>query len=175
MKSTTKTDAKGVYIFPSLSVGTYNLSVDAQGFKPKDKDKLVVDLDSAQQVDLSLDVIEKVEEVTVSESAARVETESTQLGEVVTTRQMTAIALNGRSYTDLLALQPGITPMSTQQPDSVVMAGATVAITTFGHLKSGKSVDRRPAGRRKRLSGQRRRREGVAERRHADHPQYRFA
>ena len=137
VKSTTKTDSKGVYIFPSLSVGTYKLSVDAQGFKPRDRDKLVVDLDSAQQVDMSLDVIEKVEEITVSESAARIETESTQLGEVVTTRQMTTIALNGRSYTDLLALQPGITPMSTQQPDSVVMAGATVAITPSGTLNPG--------------------------------------
>lgn len=137
VKSTTKTDAKGVYIFPSLSVGTYKLSVDAQGFKPKDRDKLGVDLDSAQQVDVSLDLVEKVEEITVSESAARIETESTQLGEVVNTRQMTAIALNGRSYTDLLALQPGITPMSTQQPDSVVMAGATVAITPSGSLNPG--------------------------------------
>ena len=135
----------------------------------------MVDLDSAQQVDMSLDVIEKVEEITVSESAARVETESTQVGEVVTTRQMTAIALNGRSYTDLLALQPGITPMSTQQPDSVVMAGSTVAISAFGHLESRQSIDRRTAGRRQWISGERGGRQGAAERRHADYSQHRFA
>lgn len=137
VKNTTMTDARGLYAFPSLPVGTYKLSVNAPGFKPKDRDKLVVDLDSVQQIDLSLELVEKVEEVTVSESAARVETESTQVGQVVTTRQMTAIALNGRSYTDLMALQPGITPMSTQLPDSVVMAGSTVAIQPSGTLNPG--------------------------------------
>src|SRR5215472_17434259 len=137
VKTTTMSDAKGVYTFPSLAVGSYNLVVDAQGFKPKNRDKIVVDLDSVQEFSFSLEVQEKVEEVTVSENVARVETESTQVGEVVTTRQMTAIALNGRSYTDLLALQPGIVPMSTQLPDSVVMAGSTVAIQPSGTLNPG--------------------------------------
>ena len=50
---------------------------------------------------------------------------------------MTAVALNGRSFTDLLALQPGIVPMSTQTPDSIVMAGATVAIAPSGALNPG--------------------------------------
>jgi hypothetical protein len=47
---------------------------------------------------------------------------------------MTSVALNGRSFTDLLALQPGIVPMTTQQPDSIVMAGASVAIAPSGGL-----------------------------------------
>jgi hypothetical protein len=137
VKTTIMTDAKGVYTFPSLAVGTYNLVVEAQGFKPKNHDKIMVDLDSVQEFSFELEVQEKVEEVTVLENAARVETDSTQVGEVVTTRQMTAIALNGRSYTDLLALQPGIVPMSTQLPDSVVMAGSTVAIQPSGALNPG--------------------------------------
>jgi hypothetical protein len=137
VKTSAMTDAKGVYTFPSLPVGTYSLVVDAPGFKSKNRDRIVVDLDSVQEINFSLEVQEKVEEVTVSESAAHVETESTQVGQVVTTRQMTAIALNGRSYTDLLALQPGIVPMSTQLPDSVVMAGSTVAIAPSGTLNPG--------------------------------------
>ncbi len=137
VKTVAMTDAKGVYTFPSLPVATYNLLVEAPGFKSKTRDMIKVDLDSVQDFSFALEVQEKVEEVTVSESAARVETESTQVGEVVTTRQMTAIALNGRSYTDLLALQPGIVPMSTQLPDSVVMAGSTVAISPSGTLNPG--------------------------------------
>jgi hypothetical protein len=137
VKTVSMTDMKGVYTFPSLAVATYNLLVEAPGFKPKTRDRITVDLDSVQEFSFSLEVEEKVEEVTVSENAARVETESTQVGEVVTTRQMTAIALNGRSYTDLLALQPGIVPMSTQLPDSVVMAGSTVAIQPSGTLNPG--------------------------------------
>jgi hypothetical protein len=137
VKTTTMTDAKGVYTFPSLPVGTYSLVVEAQGFQSKSRDGIAVDLDSVQDFSFALEVKEKVEEVTVTENAARVETESTQVGQVVTTRQMMAIALNGRSYTDLLALQPGIVPMSTQLPDSVVMAGSTVAIQPSGTLNPG--------------------------------------
>src|SRR5205823_3006014 len=61
----------------------------------------------------------------------------TQLGEVVTGAEMTTVALNGRSFTDLLALQPGIVPMTTQQPNSIVMAGASVAIQPSGALNPG--------------------------------------
>ena len=50
---------------------------------------------------------------------------------------MTAVALNGRSFTDLLALQPGIVPVTTQQPDSIVMAGVSVAIAPSGGLNPG--------------------------------------
>src|ERR1035438_7403251 len=59
------------------------------------------------------------------------------MGEVVTGSQMTAVALNGRSYTDLLALQPGIVPVTTQTPDSIVMAGVTTAIAPSGVLNAG--------------------------------------
>ncbi len=137
VQTKTITDSKGAYTFPSLPVGRYDLKTDAQDFKPEVRSGLAVDLDSALQIDLTLQLAEKVESITVSADDVHVETESTQVGEVVTSRQMTAVALNGRSYTDLLALQPGIVPMSTQLPDSVVMAGATVAINPSGTLNPG--------------------------------------
>jgi hypothetical protein len=137
VQTKTTTDAKGVYNFPSLAVGTYNIKANAKGFKEQTRNAVVVDLDSVQEIDLSLELAEKSEEVTVTGGDVHVETESTQVGEVVSSKQMTEVALNGRSYTDLLALQPGIVPMSTQQPDSVVMAGATVAINPSGLLNPG--------------------------------------
>ncbi|HYL36910.1 MAG TPA: carboxypeptidase-like regulatory domain-containing protein, partial [Bryobacteraceae bacterium] len=130
-------DAKGVYTFPSLAVGQYKLHIDAQGFKPQDRTDLMVDLDSVLQIDFNLELAQKVEEVTVEEKEVSVETASTQLGEIVTGKSMTAVALNGRSYTDLLALQPGIVPATTQQPDSIVMAGVSVAIAPSGVLNAG--------------------------------------
>jgi hypothetical protein len=65
--------------------------------------------------------------VTVSESPTHVETESTQVGEVTSGKSMTAVALNGRSFTDLLALEAGVVPAMTQQPDLIVLAGVTAA------------------------------------------------
>src|SRR6266478_1413301 len=137
IQNKTMTDQKGVYNFPSLPVGRYSLQAEAQGFKTVKRNDLVVDLDSALQIDLAMEMIEKSEEITVFESGVQVETASTQMGEVVTGRAMTAVALNGRSFTDLLALQPGIVPTTTQQPDSIVMAGVTVAIAPSGVLNAG--------------------------------------
>ena len=137
IQSKTATDDKGVYDFPSLAVGTYDVKVELQGFKPLSRNRLVVDLDSVLRIDLTLEMAEKIEEVTVLENAIQVETASTQMGEVVTGKSMTAVALNGRSFTDLLALQAGIVPMTTQQPESIVMAGASVAIAPSGTLNPG--------------------------------------
>jgi hypothetical protein len=131
------TDDKGVYTFPSLPVGRYDLRVEVQGFTPQKRNGVVIDADSALQIDLTVEMIEKIEEVTVIENDVQVETVSTQMGEVVTGKAITAVALNGRSFTDLLALQPGIVPMTTQQPESIVMAGASVAIAPSGALNPG--------------------------------------
>ena len=133
----TTSDTKGMYTFPSLPVGKYSLQVEANGFKPQNRSNLIIDIDSALAVDMTLELAERVEEVTVSENETRVETASTQMGEVVNAKAMTEVALNGRSFTDLLALQPGIVPTTTQQPDSVVMAGASVAIAPSGALNPG--------------------------------------
>src|ERR1035438_5476892 len=136
VQNKTMTDSKGFYSFPSLPVGRYDMKMEAPGFHPQDRKGLTIDADSALQVDLTMTMAEKVQELTVAESAGEVqlETVSTQLGEVVTSSKMTAVGLVGRSYTDLLALQPGIVPMSTQQPNSIVMAGASVAIQPSGGL-----------------------------------------
>jgi len=133
------TDNKGFYSFPSLPVGRYDLRLMAPGFHEQERKGLTIDADSALQVDLTMTMAEKVEELTVAESAAEVqlETVSTQMGDVVTGSKMTAVGLVGRSYTDLLALQPGIVPVSTQQPNSIVMAGASVAIQPSGGLNPG--------------------------------------
>jgi len=135
MKGTT--DSKGAYAFPSLPVGRYDLRVEATGFKPQLRSGIAIDLDSAIHLDLTLEIAEQVESITVDDSAMRVETASSQVGEVVKGKSMTAVALNGRSFTDLLSLQAGIVPVSTQQPDSIVMAGVTVAIAPSGGLNPG--------------------------------------
>lgn len=132
-------DAKGNYSFPSLTVGIYDILFQATGFRSEQRTGLVIDANGAVEQNIALQLAERSEEITVSDSMSRfhVETASAQLGEVVSGREMTSVALNGRSFTDLLALQPGIIPMTTQLPDSIVMAGASVAITPSGTLNAG--------------------------------------
>ena len=135
----TTTDAKGDYAFPSLPVGNYEVQCESKGFRAEKRIGLVIDANAAIQLDMTLELAQRTEEVTVSETTEQVhvETVSTQLGDVVTGKQMTTVALNGRSFTDLLALQPGIVPTTTQEPESIVMAGASVAIQPSGTLNPG--------------------------------------
>ena len=78
----------------------------------------------------------EVRVVTVVENQLHVETTSTQMGEVITGAQMTAVPLNGRSFTDLLALQPGVAPVTTITSDTVQDVGAS-ALSPSGDLNPG--------------------------------------
>jgi len=131
-------DPRGAYSFLLVPVGRYDLSVEADGFERQDRTGVVVDLDATFHLDISLELAGRRDSVVVTEAApVAVETASTQLGEAVSGQAIAAVALNGRSFTDLLALQPGIVPTTTQQPDSIVMAGVTVAIAPSGSLNPG--------------------------------------
>lgn len=140
------TDAKGFYSFPSVPVGHYDLVIKAAGFKAQMKTNLTVDTDAAFKVDAILEVGAQSETVTVSATAAasqaQVDTITTSLGEVVTGAQATALPLNGRSYTDLLSIQPGIIPVTTILPSTVIMAGVTGTLSPSGDLNPGNlSID----------------------------------
>jgi len=134
---TTRTNANGFYNFTALPVGRYEIEILREGFQPYKRTGLVIDVNSQLRADVSLAMGTQSEEVVVSDTSVHVETESTQMGDVETGQVITAVALNGRSFTDLLSLQPSIVPMSTQTNDSVVMAGVTVAITPSGNLNAG--------------------------------------
>ena len=108
--TTQMTDDKGFYNFAALPIGTYDLEVSRAGFKTSRRSGLVIDANSALRADMTLTVGGINEKVEVSTDAVHVETESTQMGEVITGKTMTATPLNGRSYTDLLRLQPGVSP-----------------------------------------------------------------
>lgn len=133
----TQTNSDGFYAFPSLPVGSYELDITQTGFRAYKRTGIVIDVNTKFMADVSLELGEATQQVVVQANGVHVETENTQMGDVVTGPVITAVGLNGRSFTDLLALQPGIVPMSTQTPDSVVMAGVTVAIPPSGDLNPG--------------------------------------
>ncbi|MGA8872065.1 MAG: carboxypeptidase regulatory-like domain-containing protein [Candidatus Acidiferrales bacterium] len=137
----TTSDANGYYSFPNLPVGAYDLTLALPGFKTMQKSGIVVDMDSALQINISMELAAQSQSVVVNSTVAaeqvQVETVATHLGEVVSDTQMTALPLNGRSYTDLLAIQPGVSPVTTLTPTSVIMAGVTGTINPSGDLNPG--------------------------------------
>jgi Carboxypeptidase regulatory-like domain/TonB dependent receptor len=138
---TAVSDGQGFYTFPTLPVGHYDMTVEAAGFKTYKKMHLTIDTDAAVKLDVVLDVGQISETVIVAATDATTETQvdtvATHLGEVVTGSQMTALPLNGRSYTDLLSIQPGVIPITTLLPNSVIMAGVTGGLSPSGDLNPG--------------------------------------
>jgi hypothetical protein len=130
------TDARGYYSFQSLPVGRYDIDADASGFKPVRRTGVVIDVDSKVVVDASLAIGERTDAVTVSASAVHVDTADTQKGEVITGKQMTAVPLNGRSYTDLLALQSGVVPVTSLTSGTTQDVGVS-AFSPSGSLNPG--------------------------------------
>ena len=136
VRKTTVSNDRGNYAFPVLPVGRYDIEAVQPGFKPYLHLGVTLDTDSAVVVDVVLQPGERTDSVTVSESAVHAETVSSQMGEVITARQMMAVPLDGRSYTDLLALQPGIAPETSVTSSTVQDVGAS-AFSPSGDLNPG--------------------------------------
>lgn len=132
----TITDGKGIYSLPDLPVGAYEIHVTAAGFQEYRETGVTLDANGARLLDMHLAVGNRTDTLTVSASALHVETADTQLGDVVATRQLEAVPLNGRSLTDLLALQPGVAPTTTITGTSVQAAGAAI-LSPSGNLNPG--------------------------------------
>ncbi len=132
----TQSDSRGHYVFPVLPVGSYELRIEAPGFKAYRRLGITLDTASALTIDATLTVGSDVETIEVTDDSIHVETSSTQMGETVSARQISAVPLNGRSFTDLLSLQPGVAPGTSITADTVQDVGATV-LQPSGTLNPG--------------------------------------
>jgi hypothetical protein len=136
VRRTATTDEAGSYSFLSLPVGKYDIEVTSVGFKPYRRTDVVIDVNSALVVDATLEVGERNDTIIISDSAVHVESVNSQMGEIVTGSQMTVVPLNGRSFTDLLSLQPGVVPTTSITSSSVQDVGAA-ALSPSGDLNPG--------------------------------------
>jgi len=102
------TNSEGFYTFPALEPSKYNASFQMTGFRTSTQLGIVLNVNDVVTISPVLAVGQADQVVSVTANALRVDTASSQLGQVIEGRQMTAVPLNGRSFTDLLALQPGV-------------------------------------------------------------------
>jgi hypothetical protein len=139
VKQETKTNDQGVYTFPTVPVGQYNIQVTAPGFAPYRKTGLAIDVNGALQMDIALQVAGQATTVEVNELAQQVQVEKgdTQLGLTITSQKITELPLNGRSYTDLLAVQTGVSPVTTSATSSTSSGGSFGAVAPSGGLNPG--------------------------------------
>src|SRR5271170_7224298 len=136
VRQSAASDGRGTYTFPVLPIGSYILEVNHPGFKPYRRTGITLDANSVLLLDVVLQVGQRTDTVTVSDNAAHVETLSSQMGEVIEGSTMTGVPLNGRSYTDLLALQSGVAPATSITSSTVQDVGAS-AFSPSGDLNPG--------------------------------------
>src|SRR5690242_2441091 len=114
--------ADGSYRLLALPAGKYKVTATASGFQQFTTTDIDVKVNDQLRVDVTLEVGSVQQEVNVTANAVQVETAATQLGDVIESKKMLALPLNGRSYLDLLGLQAGVVPFtsgSIQQDRSV--------------------------------------------------------
>lgn len=110
VETSTKTDEKGFYSLPALSVGVYKLEIKVQGYGDFTETNIVIDANSSVRADVQLALATVTSEVEVKSNPLLIETQNTQMGEVIEAEKITAVPLSGRSFINLLALQPGVSP-----------------------------------------------------------------
>ncbi len=134
-------DGSGNYEFLSVPVGDgYTVEVSSSGFQKFKKAGITLQVNQSFRVDFVLKVGEVSQEVSVSADTVQVDTSSNQIGDLITDKKMTALPLNGRSYTDLLGLQPGVVPITSSAAftDRPVSGGLNAGgVSVNGSRESG--------------------------------------
>lgn len=136
IRQSVQTGIAGTYSFPTLPAGVYSIQIAAPGFRPYQRSQIAVDIGSAILVDVALELGGNNESITVNGSQLRVETAATQIGDVISGSSMESLPLNGRGYTDLLALQPGVMPVTSVTSLTVQGLGQSV-YSPSGNLNPG--------------------------------------
>src|SRR5258708_9430298 len=128
----TVTNSTGEYSASALPGGTYDVIVSAAGFKKFQAKGVVLDLAQKARVDVTMQVGSISTEVVVEgTNVAQVETQSSDLSGVVTGRQITQLELNGRNFTQLITLVPGVSNQTGQDEGTVGVYG-NVAFSVNG-------------------------------------------
>ncbi|HET7294008.1 MAG TPA: TonB-dependent receptor [Vicinamibacteria bacterium] len=125
---TATTDAQGRYAFTGLPVGSYEVRAELQGYRPLLRRGLQLDLGAPLAVTLRLDVGAAHEEITIVADATGVNVRSSELGYLVSEQAIRDLPLNGRNYTDLAFLQPGVVAFPHRDGGSVVAHGLAASV-----------------------------------------------
>lgn len=102
------TDAAGLYAAPNLLPGTYQVNVTAPGFATEIRSGITLTVGAQQLLDIKMQVGQVTQTVQVTEAAPVVQLESSTLSAEVNATTVRELPLNGRSWTDLAKLQPGV-------------------------------------------------------------------
>ncbi len=127
----TLTNEAGVYSFPNLIPGTYQVKVAVPGFETVTKTNIELQVQQTARVDFALQVGQASQSIEVSASAGLLTTENATVGTVIEEKRITDLPLNGRNFFSLVSLSPGVTVGFTPAAQAANRQGGTRAALTM--------------------------------------------
>ena len=147
------TNGDGQYLASNLNIGHYTVRVDASGFKRIEQNNIVLQVGDRSRLDFKLEIGSTQEQVTVEAAAVGVQTDSGEVSNVITGKQVANLATNGRSIYTLVNLTTGASSLQGDfQTPTPVGGDANVSFNgqRQGHnlyiLDGGEDLDRGGAG-----------------------------
>src|SRR5437870_13105145 len=114
-----RTDEAGFYTVPNLLPGVYEVTASAAGFRTTVQSGITLTVGAQQALDIKMQVGQTSETVEITAEAPTVELTSSTLSATVNATTVRELPLNGRSWTDLATLQPGVSAIQTQSSFAV--------------------------------------------------------
>ncbi len=122
LRRVTETDPQGVYVLLELPVGHYRIEAEAKGFKTFVQEGITLNVNETATITIHLAVGGAAQQIEVTADAPIIERSMTSLGKTVGEREVLELPLNGRHFTQLGLLQPGVTPVT----PGLLAAGGTL-------------------------------------------------
>lgn len=133
---TVVSDAKGSYEIRGLPAGSYNIRVTMKGFKPFETQGVTLAAGQSLSLDAPLEPATEQTEVNVSgQGTGQVETETAQVSGTITEKEVLSLGLNGRNFTQLIALTPGVSNQTGQDEAHVGITGSVKYSVNGGRVE----------------------------------------
>jgi outer membrane receptor protein involved in Fe transport len=129
---TSTTNEAGAYGFVSIPPGNYTIESTAKGFSSQKLGPFLLAVGQAATFDFALTVGTETQVVNVQAAAAKLDVTNANLGTVIATKQVNDLPLNGRNFTALLALTPGVVAISTAQNGTNIAGGGFGSAIAIG-------------------------------------------
>jgi hypothetical protein len=142
---TTVANSGGAYAFLNVVPGVYTAEASAAGFARVTQTAVTLEVNQTATFDFHLKIGESQQSVTVQAVAAGVESSTAELGTVVGTQQVTDLPLNGRNFTQLLTITPGVANINRDQSGTGAgaggggFAGAAIGVASFPSINGARN------------------------------------
>ncbi len=135
---TARTGDSGLYTFNGLEPGAYNVRAAASGFKTENRTAVTVDTGAVVRVDFTMQVGQATDTVTITADAPVINTETGEVSTLVSGEQVSELALNGRNFTQFLALGTGVVSQQTGHQMGLGQEGNPLMSVNGGRITMNK-------------------------------------